>query len=96
MLDVGLIGWVHVHVVLARARHVEVAVSLLGVHTEVEFRVLTERIFAIVRVLEIEIALDDVLVRSWLSFVSFISLTKTCSHFHALRNVNRVVRNVCR
>jgi len=96
MLDVGLIGWVHVHVVLARAGHVEVAISLLGVHTEVELRVLTERIFAIVRVLEIEIALDDVLVRSWLSFVSFISLTKTCSHFNALRYVSWVVRNVCR
>lgn len=90
VLDVRLVGGVDIHIVLARTRHIEVAIALFGVHTEVELWVFSQRIFAIVRVLEVEIALDDVFVGSWLSNVSSILVASARADFDALRDVARV------
>lgn len=91
MLNVGLVGWVDVHVVFTRAGHVQVLVTSLGVHSEVEFRVLSSRFFSVVGVLEVEISGDVVLVRGRLVDVLVVDLTLAGSNCNCLAYVSQMV-----
>jgi hypothetical protein len=91
MLNVGLVGWVDVHVVFTGAGHVQVLVTSLGVHTEMEFRVLSGRFFSVVGVLEVKISRDVILVRSRLVDVLVIDLTLAGSNCNCLAYVSQMV-----
>lgn len=91
MLDVGLVRRVDVHVVFARTRHVQVLVSNFGVHSEMEFRVLSSRFFSVVRVFEVKVSRNVVFVWSRLVNVCVVGLTFASSNCNGLAYVSQMV-----